>query len=82
MTLSAISLSILGISKVESSLELLSEDELSPELPLDEVVELLEEVSDEELLEVEEVVLVLELLDELLLELDPEVDDWVVDCCC
>jgi len=67
-------LSILGISKVESSLELLSEDELSSEL--------LEEVSVEELLEVEEVVLVLELLDELLLGLDPEVDDWVVDCCC
>ena len=76
MTLSAISLSILGISKVESSLELLSEEELSPELPLDE---LLDDVSVEELLEVEELVLVLEvlleLLDELLLELDPEVDD-------
>ena len=79
MTLSAISLSILGISKVESSLELLSEEELSFELPPEELVELLDDVSVEELLEVEELVLVLELLlellDELLLELDPEVDD-------
>ena len=66
-------------SKSESSLELLLEDEVSPELPLEDEVELLEDVSVEELLELEEVVLVLELvlelLDELLLELDPEVDD-------
>jgi hypothetical protein len=52
---------------------------VSPELPLEDEVELLEDVSVEELLELEEVVLVLELvlelLDELLLELDPEVDD-------
>ena len=57
---------------------MLSEDEVSPELPLEDVVELLEDVSVEELLELEEVVLVLEplleLLDELL-ELDPVVDD-------
>ena len=63
-------------------MELLSEDEVSPELPLEDEVELLEDVSVEELLELEEVVLVLELplelLDELLLELDPVVDD----CCC
>ena len=63
-------------------MELLAEDEVSPELPLEDEVELLEDVSVEELLELEEVVLVLELplelLDELLLELDPVVDD----CCC
>ena len=86
MTLSAMSLSMFATSKSESSLELLSEDEVSPESPPEDVVELLEDVSVEELLELEEVVLVLELplelLDELLLELDPEVDDWVVDCCC
>ena len=86
MTLSAMSLSMFATSKSESSLEPLSEDEVSPELPLEDVVELLEDVSVEELLELEEVVLVLELplelLDELLLELEPEVDDCVVDCCC
>ena len=79
MTLSAMSLSMFATSKSESSLELLLEDEVSPELPLEDEVELLEDVSVEELLELEEVVLVLELvlelLDELLLELDPEVDD-------
>ena len=79
MTLSAMSLSMFATSKSESSRELLSEDEVSPELPLEDEVELLEDVSVEELLELEEVVLVLELvlelLDELLLELDPEVDD-------
>ena len=76
MTLSVMSLSMFATSKSESSLELLSEDEVSPELPLEDEVELLEDVSVEELLEPEEVVLVpLELLDELLLELDPEVDD-------
>lgn len=86
ITLSAMSLSMFATSKSESSLELLLEDEVSPELPLEDEVELLEDVSVEELLELEEVVLVLELplelLDELLLELDPEVDDCVVDCCC
>ena len=76
------SLSMFATSKSESSLELLSEDEVSPELPLEEVVELLEDVSVEELLELEEVVLVLELPLELLDELDPEDDDCVVDCCC
>ena len=70
MTLSAMSLSMFATSKSESSLELLSEDEVSPESPLEDVVELLEDVSVEELLE-----LLLELLDELLLELDPDVDD-------
>ena len=75
------SLSMFATSKSESSLELLSEDEVSPESPLEDVVELLEDVSVEELLELEEVVLVLELLLELL-ELDPDVDDCVVDCCC
>ena len=72
------SLSMFATSKSESSLELLSDDEVSPESPLEDVVELLEDVSVEELLELEEVVLVLELL----LELDPDVDDCVVDCCC
>ena len=61
-------------SKSESSLELLSADEVSPELPLEDEVELLEDVSVEELLELEDVVLVLELTLELL-ELDPEFDD-------
>ncbi len=74
MTLSAMSLSMFATSKSESSLELLSEDEVSPELPLEDVVELLEDVSVEELLELEDVVLVLELTLELL-ELDPEFDD-------
>ena len=72
MTLSAMSLSMFATSKSESSLELLSADEVSPELPLEDEVELLEDVSVEELLELEEVVLVLELLLELLDELDPE----------
>ena len=54
------------LSEDESSLELLSEDEL---------VELLEDVSVEELPEEDEVVLVLEPLLELLDELDPVVDD-------
>ena len=74
MTLSAMSLSMFATSKSESSLELLSEDEVSPELPLEDEVELLEDVSVEELLELEDVVLVLELTLELL-ELDPEFDD-------
>ena len=74
ITLSAMSLSMFATSKSESSLELLSEDEVSPELPLEDVVELLEDVSVEELLELEDVVLVLELTLELL-ELDPEFDD-------
>ena len=73
MTLSAMSFSMFGT--------------LKSELSLDELVELLEDVSVEELLlDVEEVVLVLELLlevlDELLLELELDVDDCVVDCCC
>ena len=68
------SLSMFATSKSESSLELLSEDEVSPELPLEDEVELLEDVSVEELLELEDVVLVLELTLELL-ELDPEFDD-------
>ena len=79
MTLSAMSLSMLGISNVESSvdvsLELVSADELSVELPPEELVEELEVVSlDEDEVDVLELEL---LLEELLVELE-----LVEDCSC
>ena len=68
MTLSAMSFSIFGTLKSELSLELVSEDEVSSE----ELVVELDDVSLEELVEpVEEVDEVVELLEELLVELEP-----------
>jgi len=86
MTLSAMSFSIFGTLKSELSLELVSEDEVSSEeldVELDEVsseeLEVdVDDVSLEELVElVEEVDEVVELLEELLVELEPvpELDD-------
>ena len=68
MTLSAMSFSIFGTLKSELSLELVSEDEVSSE----ELDVELDDVSLEELVEpVEEVDEVVELLEELLVELEP-----------
>ncbi len=87
MTLSAMSLSMLGMLNSESSLELVSEEAVSCELLSEELVVVFEEASLEEVLEPVEVevddVVLDELVVELLLELElvPEDDVWLEDSC-